>query len=356
MTDDVLAARLPADARTSHRFPIRIGAALAAVLACMLLSLSQGAADIPFETTVRIILAQVQLPLEQDWTDAQQAIIVDVRLPRVLMAAVVGATLATCGGAYQGIFRNPLADPYLIGAAAGAALGGTIAISTNIDVSYYAASLLTLFAFGGALSASFVSFALGRSSREAPTVSLILAGVAVSAFATAVTSLLMLRSEDDLRIVLSWVLGGFNLASWDKMWLLLPYATPAVVVIFLHSRVLNAMQLDDEEAQHLGVDVRKVRFVLIAAVSVATAAAVSVSGVIGFVGLIVPHTVRLLGTADHRQLLPLSALGGAALLVLADLAARTLIEPAEIPVGVLTAMLGAPFFLLLLQRRQAVRL
>ena len=166
----------------------------------------------------------------------------------------------------------------------------------------------------------------------------------------------MLRSEDDLRIVLSWVLGGFNLASWDKMWLLLPYAAPAVVVIFLHSRVLNAMQLDDEEAQHLGVDVRKVRFVLIAAVSVATAAAVSVSGVIGFVGLIVPHTVRLMGAADHRQLLPLSALGGAALLVLADLAARTMIEPAEIPVGVLTAMLGAPFFLLLLQRRQAVRL
>lgn len=342
--------------RIGHQFLLRMGVALAFLVGCVLFSLSQGAADIPFETTIRIVMAELHLPVEQDWTATQETIVVDVRLPRVLMAAVVGAVLAICGGAYQGVFRNPLADPYLIGAASGAALGGTIAIVSDIDGNYYAASLLTVFAFVGAITASFVSFALGRSSREAPTVSLILAGVAVSAFATAVTSLMMLRSEDDLRVVLSWVLGGFNLASWDKMWLLLPYAMPAVVVVLLHGRLLNAMQVDDEEAQHLGVNVGRVRFILIAAVSVATAAAVSVSGIIGFVGLVVPHAIRLLGIADYRQLLPLSALLGGALLVLADVLARTIIEPAEIPVGVLTAILGAPFFLLLLQRRQAVRL
>jgi iron complex transport system permease protein len=356
VTEQAFATTRASRLSAGQQFLLRLAIALVLLVGCVLLSLSQGAADIPVETTAQILLAELRLPVEQDWSAAEETIVVDVRLPRVLMAAVVGGVLATCGGAYQGVFRNPLADPYLIGAASGAALGGTIAIVSSIDGNYYAASLLTAFAFVGALTASFLSFALGRSSREAPTVGLILAGVAVSAFATAVTSLLMLRSEEDLRVVLSWVLGGFNLASWDKMWLLLPYAVPAVTVVLLHGRLLNAMQVDDEEAQHLGVDVARVRFVLIATVSVATAAAVSVSGIIGFVGLIVPHAIRLLGNVDYRQLLPLSALVGAALLVLADLLARTIIEPAEVPVGVLTAMLGAPFFLLLLQRRQAVRL
>jgi iron complex transport system permease protein len=356
MTEDAISAGSLARGRSRPPFLAVFSAGVVLLSVCLAISLSQGAADIPLETTLGIVLAELHLPVDRDWSDAQRAIIVEVRLPRVLMAAAVGATLAICGGAYQGLFRNPLADPYLIGAASGAALGGTIAITSNIDVSFYAASVLTLFAFVGALTASLISFALGRSSHEAPTISLILAGVAVSAFATSATSLLMLQSEDDLRVVLSWVLGGFNLASWDKMWLLLPYAVPAVLVVFLHARLLNAMQLDDEEARHLGVDVARVRLVMIICVSVATAAAVAVSGIIGFVGLVVPHAVRLLGTADYRQLLPLSALGGASLLVMGDLLARTLIEPAEIPVGVLTALLGAPFFLLLLQRRHAVRL
>ena len=356
MSEEAIAVAATSRGRLLSRSMLLFGSCAPLLLGSILLSLSQGAADIPFATTLRILLAELHLPVEHDWTATEQTIVVDVRLPRVLMAAVVGATLATCGGAYQGVFRNPLADPYLIGAASGAALGGTIAITSDIDGSYYSASLLTVFAFVGALAASFIAFALGRSSRDSPTVSLILAGVAVSAFATAATSLLMLRSEDDLRVVLSWVLGGFNLASWSKIWLLVPYAAVSLLIIFLHSRLLNAMQLDDEEARHLGVDVRRVRFVLIAAVSVATAAAVSVSGIIGFIGLIVPHAIRLLGSVDYRQLLPISALAGAALLVFADLVARTIIEPAEVPVGVLTAMLGAPFFLLLLQRRQVVRL
>ena len=166
----------------------------------------------------------------------------------------------------------------------------------------------------------------------------------------------MLRSEDDVRIVLAWVLGGFNLASWDKLWLLLPYVIPAGIVILLHGRLLNAMQLDETEAQQLGVDVPRVRLTVIAAASLATAAAVAVSGIIGFIGLAVPHSVRLLWGPDHRQLLPVSAALGAGVLVLADVIARTIDAPAEVPVGIVTAIIGAPFFLILLRRRQPLAL
>lgn len=340
-------------ASADWRFRVRLGLAVLFALSCIVFSLSQGAAEISPWRVLRIVLSALGLPVAEDWSVAEQTIVLDVRLPRVLMAATVGATLALCGGAYQGVFRNPLADPYLIGAAAGAALGGTIAIVSPLDIRYYPFSVLTIFAFGGALGASAASFLLARSGSGAPTVTLILAGVAVSSFATALTSLLMLRSEDDVRIVLAWVLGGFNLASWDKMWLLLPYVIPAGILIMLHGRLLNAMQLNENEARQLGVDTARVRLTVIVAASVGTAAAVSVSGIIGFVGLIVPHTVRLLWGADHRQLLPLSAAIGAGALVLADVMARSVIEPAELPVGVITALVGTPFFLLLLRHRRS---
>ncbi|MEX2237728.1 MAG: iron ABC transporter permease [Dehalococcoidia bacterium] len=349
---EVAARKLPAwGVGGSWQFRVRLGLAIGLAGICILVSLSQGAADIPTWKVVRILIAALHLPIEQDWTATEETILLQVRLPRILMAATVGSTLAISGGAYQGVFRNPLADPYLIGAAAGAALGATIAIVSPLDVRYYPFSPVTAFAFAGALGASFLSLLLARTRGPAPAVTLILAGVAVSSFCTAVTSLLMLRSEDDTRIVLSWVLGGFNLASWDKMWLLLPYVVPAAALLLLHGRLLNALQLPEDEARQVGVDVKRVRLVIIAAASIATAAAVSVAGIVGFVGLVVPHTVRLLWGSDYRQILPLSAALGAALLVVADLFARTVIEPAELPVGILTAMLGAPFFLLLLRGR-----
>ncbi|MPZ22279.1 MAG: iron chelate uptake ABC transporter family permease subunit [Dehalococcoidia bacterium] len=338
--------------RARWGFRLRLGGSLGLALACVIFALTQGAAGIDFVTVVQILLSAVGAPLAHDWSAAEQTIILDVRLPRVLMAAAVGATLALCGGAYQAVLRNPLADPYLIGAAAGASLGGTIAIISPIDVAFYPFSVLSLFAFTGALVATFASYLLARTGSGSQVTTLILAGVTVSAFATALTSLLMLRSEDDVRAILAWVLGGFNLASWSKMWLLIPYVLPAGALIILHGRVLNAMQLDEHEAQQLGVDVTRVRLTMIIAASVGTAAAVSVSGVIGFIGLVIPHTVRLLCGPDNRQLLPVAAALGAAMLVLADLAARTLIEPAEVPVGIVTAIIGAPFFLILLRRRR----
>jgi cobalamin transport system permease protein len=336
------------------RFRLRLLGACLFAAACALFALSQGAADIPATRVLRILLAALGLPIDENWTATEETIVLDVRLPRVLMAATVGATLALCGGAYQGVLRNPLADPYLIGAAAGAALGGTVAIVSPLELRYAPFSTVTIFAFVGALAATITTYLLARSAVGSQTTAIILAGVAVSSLATAVTSLLMLRSEDDVRAVLAWVLGGFNLASWDKLWLLLPYVIPAGALILAHGRLLNAMQLQEDDARQLGVDVRRTRLIIIALATLATAAAVAVSGIIGFIGLAVPHAVRLLWGPDHRQLLPVSAALGAATLVLADLVARTILEPSEVPVGIITALIGAPFFLLLLRRRTPV--
>jgi len=279
-------------------------------------------------------------------------IVWEIRLPRVLLAGLVGGTLAYSGAAYQGMFRNPLADPYLLGVAAGAGLAATIVIVGPVPATYGNFSLITLAAFGGAITAVVLTYGLARMGGTTPTTTLILSGVAVSTLAVSATSYLMLAHQRDTISVLSWLLGGFNNSGWHKMWFIVPYTVPAAVVIFVHGRLLNVMQLDEQQAQQLGVNVERTKLVVLVASSLATAAAVSVAGIIGFVGLVVPHAVRLLLGLDYRQLLPLSALLGASFLILADLAARTAISPGELPVGVITAFLGAPFFLYLLRRQR----
>ena len=331
----------------------RLAAGLAAALAAALVAVAIGPANIPLDAIVRIVVSR--LPgleladgLPQTWRD----IIWEVRLPRVALAGAVGATLALAGATYQGVFRNPLAEPYLIGVAAGAALGATIVIVSPVAYAAGGVSVLPLAAFAGAFVAVALAYFLARAGRTVPTTTLILAGVAISAMATSITSFLMFLDTQRIFSILAWLLGGFNISGWQRLVWIAPYALPAVAFLLLYGRTLNVLQLGDEQAQQLGVNVERAKLLLLGAASLATAAAVSVSGIIGFVGLIVPHAVRLLWGPDHRQLLPMSMLLGAAFLILADLLARTVIQPSELPVGIITAFCGAPFFLYLLRRAQ----
>ena len=325
--------------------------ALALLGSALLLGVTIGPVAIGPGEVVRTLLRHLTF-LDVGVGPVADTIVWEIRLPRVLLAALVGGTLAYSGAAYQGVFRNPLADPYLIGVAAGAGLAATLVIVGPVPVTYGNVSLITLAAFGGAIITAALSYSLARVGGTTPTTTLILAGVALSSLAVAATSYLMLANQDQSISILSWLLGGFNDSGWHKMWFIVPYTVPAAVVIFLHGRLLNVMQLDEQQAQQLGVNVERTRLIVLVAASLAAAAAVSVAGIIGFVGLIAPHAVRLLVGPDYRRLLPLSALLGASFLVLADLGARTAVSPGELPVGVITALLGAPFFLYLLRRQR----
>ncbi len=329
----------------------RLALGLTLLLSVALVALAVGPASIPLDATARIVLSHLPgLELADGLSAIWRDIIWEVRLPRVLLAGLVGATLAMVGATYQGVFRNPLAEPYLIGVATGAALGSTIVVVSSLSVSWHGLSLLPLAAFAGAMVSVVVVYGVARVGNTVPATTLILAGVAVASLSTAVTSFLMLRSTTHMFTIFSVVLGGFNTAAWPKLIWVVPYALPAAVLILAHGRILNVLSLDEEQARHLGVDVERTKLLLLGAASLATAAAVSVSGTIGFVGLIVPHAVRMLWGPDHRTLLPMSIVLGAAFLILADLLARTIDQPSEIPVGIITAFCGVPFFLYLLRR------
>jgi iron complex transport system permease protein len=284
--------------------------------------------------------------------DEQQATILwQLRAPRVALACVVGACLAVSGAAYQGAFRNPLADPYLLGAAAGAGLGATIALVSGVGGSFLAGTpLLPIASFVGALVGVAVAYAIGGSMGGRTTTGLVLAGVAVASFLTAVQTFVQQQNSDPLREVYTWILGRLATAGWDDVLLILPYAAVSIAILLLHGRLLDVMGVGDDEAESLGMRPARVRLAVIVAASLATAAAVAVAGLIGFVGIIVPHAVRMVVGASNRWIVPLSALCGAAFLVLADLAARTVVAPGELPIGVVTAVIGAPFFALLLRR------
>jgi iron complex transport system permease protein len=285
-------------------------------------------------------------------TQTEATIVWDLRLPRVVLGLLVGAMLAVAGGSYQGAFRNPLADPYLLGVAAGAGLGATVMIVSGVHSSL---GPVQFAAFGGALVAALLSYVLGASAGSARSpASLILAGVAVTSFLTAVQTYLQQRHADTIREVYSWVLGRLTTASWHDVAVLLPYVVVTSGVLLVYRRVLDVLGVGDDEAATLGVSVHRARIVVVVAATLGTAAAVSVSGLIAFVGIIVPHTVRLLAGRSYRTILPLSLFAGAGFLVLSDLLARMLLRPAEIPIGVVTAFFGAPFFLIVLRRNREV--
>jgi iron complex transport system permease protein len=277
------------------------------------------------------------------------AILWQLRLPRVVLGALVGAMLALAGAAYQGVFRNPLADPYLLGAAGGAGLGATLAIAYGPDTSSWPVGLLPLAAFAGAVAGVAAAYALGRSGGGRTTTTLVLAGVAVASFLTAVQTFVQQREDDTLREVYGWILGRLSTAGWREVALILPYTLLSAAVIVACRRLLDVLAVGDDEAESLGVRAARVRLVVVAAATLGTAAAVAVSGLIGFVGIIVPHTVRLVAGSSYRLVVPLCLLLGAAFLILADLVARTVMAPGELPIGVVTAFFGAPFFAVVLR-------
>jgi iron complex transport system permease protein len=277
-------------------------------------------------------------------------IIVSIRLPRTVLVALTGAALGASGAAYQGLFRNPLADPYLIGVASGAGLGAVIAMSIQWPYSFWGLMAIPMAAFIAALLTVFIVYSLARVGRTVPTTNLILAGVAFGSFATALTSFLMLRSSGEVRRALGWLLGSASQAGWMPVLGILPYLVIGLTILLLSGHALNLLQFGDEQAHQLGLPVTRAKTIILVAASLATAAAVAFAGIIGFVGLVVPHVMRIWFGGDYRRLLPLSLIGGAAFLLVADILARVVLRPQEIPLGIITALAGAPFFLWVLRR------
>ena len=333
----------------------RLAIGLLVVVAIGVVASGVGAVYVPPVTAAKIVAAKLPfLGINSSWPNSWDTIIWQIRFPRIVLAALVGGALAISGATYQGLFRNPLADPYFIGVSAGAGLGATIVLLTSVPVYFHGFSLLPIAAFAGSIAAVSIAYSVARQAGGLPLLTLILAGVAITSLVTAVTSLLMIRSDPDIRPLLSWLLGGFIGAQWKDVYTVVPYLVVGTVVMMAYGRVLNMFQLNEEEAQQLGVNVEKTKVVLIAVASLTAAAAVSVSGLIGFVGMISPHAVRLVWGNDHRFLLPMAMIVGGGFLVLADLAARTVASPSELPVGIVTAFCGAPFFLYLLSRSRRV--
>jgi iron complex transport system permease protein len=324
---------------------------LCALLAAALLAVVIGSVAIPPRAVLTLLLERLaRLPAAAAYPAAYSTILFDIRLPRVALMAITGAALAAAGASYQGLFRNPLADPYLVGVAAGAGLGATLALVFNLPNSYLGLSAVPIAAFLGALLTVGLVVLSAQVGRTMPVSTTLLAGVAIGAFASAFTTLIMLSSPDGLRRSFNWLLGGYAGGGWQSVLIVLPHLVVGLAAVQLNARALNVLQLDEDQARQLGVNVERVKLTLVVAATLMTSAVVAFGGLIGFVGLIVPHSLRLLGGPDYRRLIPLSAIGGAAFLILADLVARTIVAPQELPVGVVTAIAGAPFFVFLLRR------
>ena len=327
------------------------------VLLTSLISLSLGPVEIPAGHVAAVVLSFVGLDIA-DVGRTEQLVIEQIRLPRILVGAFVGMALAVAGATMQGLFRNPMADPGIIGVSAGGALGAVIAIATGLTGLFFMA--LPSFAFVGAVAATFLVYGIAAVGGHFSMATLLLAGVAVNAFLGAVISaiIILLPDNEALREILFWLAGGLDSRAWEHVHISAPLIVGAIAVILVRARDLNLLMLGDDEARALGVRVGLTRVVLLAAAALATGAAVAVSGTIAFVGLVTPHILRLVLGPDHRVLIPLSAVAGAVFVIVADTFARTIIQPAEFRVGVLTAFVGAPFFVLLLIRnkRQAYAL
>ena len=349
-------ARLPARQERALR-GLSLGWALAAgavVAVATLLGLALGPVDLGIVAVAREVLSHVPfLGVESSFSDTDDAILWELRAPRVALGLLVGAMLASAGAAYQGVFRNPLADPYLLGAAAGAGLGATIVIAYDVGGGA-GVDLRPLAAFAGATLGVTVAYLLGRSVGGRETTTLILAGVTVAAFFTAVQTYVQQRSADTVQEVYSWILGQLETSGWTDVLIVLPYVAVSAVVLLWHRRLLDVLAVGDDEAASLGVPVARVRLLVVAAATLGTAAAVAFSGLIAFVGIIVPHAVRLMAGTSYRVVLPLSLAFGAGFLVLMDLVSRTVVAPAQLPIGVVTAFLGAPFFAIVLRTTRTV--
>lgn len=328
-------------------------AGLAFLLAAVAAGVLVGPAGLGLLDVLRSLASQLPLAgIESPLSETDSTIVYELRLPRVVLGALVGAMLALSGAAYQGVFRNPLADPYLLGIAAGAGLAATIVVAYG-PPGASSSLLLPVAAFAGAAASVAVTYVLARAGGGSAT-GLILAGVTVAAFLTAIQTFVQQQRVETIQDVYSWLLGRLETAGWRDVLVVLPYVAVSAAVILLHRRLLDVLRVGDDEAAALGVRVERVRLLVIAAATVGTAAAVAVSGLIGFVGIIVPHAIRLTVGASYRVVLPLSIVVGAGFLVFADVLAKTVLSPAELPIGVVTAFFGAPFFAIVLRNARAV--
>ncbi len=327
------------------------------LLVAIWLSLALGPMSLALGDSLAAALRLVGVPIEPAGLEQAELILAQIRLPRTLLGCAVGAVLALCGVAMQGLFRNPLADPGLVGVSSGAALGAAIAIvgSTVVPalVPGWEPYVLSVFAFVGSLVVTLLVYRLGRRNGQTHVATMLLAGIALTALAGAVVGLFTYLADDrTLRSLTFWNLGSLNGASYARLWPLLLITVAVALWLPRRAKALNALLLGESEARHLGFDVERVKRELVICTALGVGAAVAAAGLIGFVGLVVPHLMRLLVGPDHRLLLPASALAGASLLLLADVAARLVIAPAELPIGIVTALLGAPFFLYLLLRER----
>ncbi len=343
------AVTLPAAPPRPRLGPVAVSLGVLVAAAAGSLVLGPAGVD-PWRAIVEALDHIPLVSLDSGLSSQESAIVWQIRVPRMVLAGLVGATLAGSGAAYQGVFRNPLADPYLLGVAAGAGLGATAAIVFTLP-----AATVAPLAFAGAVVAVVVAYGLARlGGPRRSGATLILSGVAVAAFFTALQTYLQQQHADTIRQVFSWILGRLATTGWGDVRLLLPYAIVSWIVLLAHRRHLDVMAVGEEEAATLGVDPGRVRLVVVAAATLGAAAAVAVSGLIAFVGIIVPHIVRLAVGVSHRMLLPISLIGGAAFLMVADLLARTVQSGGELPIGVVTAFVGAPFFAFILATRHEV--
>ena len=319
------------------------------LLGAILLSMGTGAVPIGPLQVGAILLAKVGIQIDVAVTEQQTAVLWAIRLPRVALAAAVGAGLAVSGAALQGIFRNPLADPGLIGVASGAALGAVTAVI--LGAAALGMATLPVAAFAAGLLTTLIVYALARHDGRTEVVTLLLIGVALNAIAGAGTGFVIYLADDaQLRTITFWLLGSVGGATWRAVLAVAPFIVVGVLLMPRWARSLNLLVLGEREARHLGVATERVRLIVITLTALMTGAAVAVAGTVGFVGLVVPHLVRIVAGPDHRTLLPASALAGATLLLMADLVARTVVAPSELPLGVVTALGGGPFFLWLVHR------
>jgi len=344
----------------------------AAAIPIILFALALGPASISFYETFSVVWGELMLGFGQllsvfpgvsaalgnkgmailnSFPEPYAAIVLQVRLPRVLLGGLVGMSLALTGGCFQGLFKNPMADPYIIGVSSGASLGAAVAIVFGLKLHLLGGNwAVVISAFIGSLLTVYVVYNIARVGGRIPVTTLLLAGVAVASFLTSMVSFLVILGSKNMHGIIFWIMGSLAGSTWPLVIMILPFCLLGAVVILAHARSLNGMLLGEDSAQHLGIDVERVKMRLFAAASLVVAAAVSVSGVIGFVGLIVPHAVRLLVGANHRVLLPASAIAGGLFLIVCDALARVVMAPAEVPVGIITAATGAPFFIYLLRR------
>ncbi len=313
------------------------------LLIALLLSLAIGSVFIPLGELWRVLIGTTH-------NEIFRTILWDIRLPRTILIALVGSALAGSGAAYQGLFRNPLADPYLIGVASGAGLGAVLAMTSQREYTTLGLMMIPLAAFIASLLTVYLVYIFAHVGATVPTTNLILAGVAVSSFASSLTSFLMLRSTGEMRRAIGWLLGGVSLIGWSYTLALIPYLAVGLTILVVNGYALNLLQFGDDQALQMGLNVRRVKFIIIVAASLVTAAAVSFAGIIGFIGLIVPHIVRMWWGMDYRRIIPLSIIGGASALLLADVLSRIVLAPQELPVGIVTALAGAPFFLWVLRK------